>query len=177
MAMCARCCKIILVLMKMVLLSGTGLRQSVRNWFGSSLEPLRGSPLGSLRRRTPRGIGATAARRSLLRAVRGGHPFKGLVTAASHVSARAMDAEGRGRQAASCSLLFMRQEMEEAIFSELQHLLRSFMTWQKVARRQQGCPILYPCKGSLQHTASCDVLEFSVLSRMGPMLKTKSFAE
>ena len=114
-AMCARCCKIILILMKMVLLSGTGLRPSVRNWFGSSLEPLRGSPLGSLWRRTPGGIGATAARRSLLRAVRGGHLSFGLVTAASHISARAMDAEGRGRQPASCSLLFMRQEMEEAI--------------------------------------------------------------
>ena len=143
--MCARCCKIILVLMKMVLLSGTGLRPSVRNWFGSSLEPLRGSPLGSLRRRTPRGIGATAARRSLLRAVRGGHPFKGLVTAASHVSARAMDAAGRGRQPASCSLLSGRRTLEEAQpFSDLRHLLGSLMTCRKVARRQQGYPIPVP---------------------------------
>ena len=114
--MCTQGHKIILVLMKMVLRSGPGLRPSVRNWFGSSLEPLRGSPLGSLWRRTPGEIGATAARRSLLRAVRGGHFFKGLVTAASHVSARAMDAEGRGRQPASFSLLLGRQKMEEAIF-------------------------------------------------------------
>ena len=114
MAMCARCYKIISILMKMVLLSGPGLRPSVRNWFGSSLEPLRGSPLGSLWRRTPGGIGATAARRSPLRAVRGGHLFKGLVTAASHVSARPMDAQGLGPQPASFSLLFGRRTLKEA---------------------------------------------------------------
>ena len=144
-ALCTQGRKIISILMKMVLRSGPGLRPSVRNWFGSSLEPLRGSPLGSLWRRTPGGIGATAARRSLLRAVRGGHLSFGLVTAASHISARAMDAEGRGPQPASFRLLFGRQTLEESQpFSDLRHLLGSLMTCRKVARRQQGCPIPVP---------------------------------
>ena len=120
------------------------------------------------------GIGATAARWSLLRAVRGGHLLKGLVTAASHVSARAMDADGRGPQPASYSLLLGRQKMEEAQpFSELRHLLRSLMTWQKVARRQQGCPILYQCKSSLQHTASCDVCNSSSFQGWVPCSKRR----